>query len=249
MKNLGLKIAALLLACVVWFIVSGPRREQERQRTATASLSLVGLPENLVITTDVRSSVAVRVKGRISDLRSLASQNLEASADLSLISKPGDVVVTLRPQHINVPPEIEVVDIVPNKVRFTIEKLGRSSVSIRPFLVGEPPDGYLVGQAIAGPERALIEGPMSQIVKLTEVATERIIMTGRTATFVQNVPVVSDSPLVRIVHPQRTQVTVPVLAEIGPLPQQAESTDTTATTATTPATTTAEPPTENPDTQ
>jgi hypothetical protein len=244
MKNLGLKFAALLLACVVWFIVSGPRREQTRQRTATASLSLVGLREDLVITTDVRSSVAVRVKGRISDLRSLASQTLEASADLSLISKPGDVVVTLRPQHINVPPEIEVVDIVPNKVRFSIEKLGRSSVTIRPFLVGEPPSGYLIGQAISYPDRALIEGPMSQVLKLSEVATERIIMTGRTATFVQNVPVVSDSPLVRIVSPLRTQVTVPVLAEVGPAPEQTDTTDTTATT-----TTTAEPPTEKPDTQ
>ncbi|HEU4888500.1 MAG TPA: CdaR family protein [Thermoanaerobaculia bacterium] len=241
MKNLGLKFAALLLAFVVWFIVSGPRREQMRQRMVTASLSLVGLPRDLVITTDVLSSVTVRVRGRISDLRSLASQSVEASADLSLISKPGDLIVTLRPQNINVPEDIEIVDIVPNKVRFTIEKLGQSSVTIRPFLVGEPPAGYLVGQASANPELALIEGPMSQVLKLSEVATERIIMTGRTATFVQNVPVVSDSPLVKVVRPLTTQVTVPVLAEIGPTPQ----TDTTDTTATT----TAEPPTEKPDTQ
>jgi YbbR domain-containing protein len=246
MKNFGLKIAALLLACVVWFIVSGPRREQTRQRMVTASLSLVGLPEELVITTDVPSSVAVRVEGRISGLRSLVSQSLEASADLSLITKPGEVVVTLRPQHINVPEDIEVVDIVPNKVRFTIEKLGQSAVNIRPFLVGEPPDGYLIGQAVAYPDQALIEGPMSQILKLTEVATERIIMTGRTATFVQNVPVVSDSPLVRIKRPLTTQVTVPVLAEVGPSPQQTETAETTDTAATT---TTAEPPTEKPDTQ
>lgn len=241
MKNLGLKFAALLLAFVVWFIVSGPRREQTRQRMVTASLSLVGLPRDLVITTDVLSSVTVRVRGRISDLRSLASQSVEASADLSLISKPGDLVVTLRPQNINVPEDIEIVDIVPNKVRFSIEKLGQSSVTIRPFLVGEPPAGYLVGHASANPELALIEGPMSQVLKLSEVATERIIMTGRTATFVQNVPVVSDSPLVKVVRPLTTQVTVPVLAEIGPAPQ----TDTTDTTATT----TAGTPTEKPDTQ
>jgi hypothetical protein len=232
MKNLGLKFAALVLACVVWFIVSGPRREQTRQRMVTASLSLVGLPPDLVITTDVRSSVAVRVKGRISDLRSLASQSLEASADLSLISKAGDIVITLRPQNINVPEDIEVVDIVPNKVRFSIEKLGQRTVPIRPFLVGAPPLGYLVGQAVASPERALIAGPMSQIMKLSEVATERIIMTGRTATFVQNVPVVSDSPLVRVILPVTTQVTVPVLAEVGP-PPQSETTETTATTTTT----------------
>jgi hypothetical protein len=242
MKNLGLKFAALVLACVVWFIVSGPRREQTRQRMVTASLSLVGLPPDLVITTDVRSSVAVRVKGRISDLRSLASQSLEASADLSLISKAGDIVITLRPQNINVPEDIEVVDIVPNKVRFSIEKLGQRTVPIRPFLVGAPPLGYLVGQAVASPERALIAGPMSQILKLSEVATERIIMTGRTATFVQNVPVVSDSPLVRVILPVTTQVTVPVLAEVGP-PPQSETTETTATT------TTAASPTGKPDTE
>ena len=242
MKNLGLKFAALVLACVVWFIVSGPRREQTRQRMVTASLSLVGLPPDLVITTDVRSSVAVRVKGRISDLRSLASQSLEASADLSLISKPGDIVITLRPQNINVPENIEVVDIVPNKVRFSSEKLGQRTGPIRPFLVGAPPDGYLVGQAVASPERALIAGPMSQILKLSEVATERIIMTGRTATFVQNVPVVSDSPLVRVILPVTTQVTVPVLAEVGPTPEQSGTTGTTATTTTT-------SPTGKPDTE
>ena len=227
MKNLGLKFAALLLACVLWFIVSGPRREQQLERTVTASLSLVGLSPNLVVTTDVRSSVAVRVRGRVSPLRSLASQNLEATADLSRIASAGDIEITLRPQSINVPEDVEVVDIVPNKVRFSIEKLGRSAVTIRPFLAGETPPGYLVGQAAANPDQALVEGPLSQIVKLSEVATERIIMTGRTATFVQNVPVVSDSPLVRIVRPQTTQVTVPVLAEVGPEPQTATAATTT----------------------
>jgi hypothetical protein len=53
-------------------------------------------------------------------------------------------------------------------------------------------------------------------LKLSEVTTERIIMTGRTETFVHDVAVVSDSPLVRVVAPLRTQVTVPVLAEVGP---------------------------------
>jgi YbbR domain-containing protein len=243
MKNLGLKFAALLLACALWFIVSSPRREQQRQRMVTASLSLVGLPPDLVITTDVRSSIAVRVQGRVSPLRSLASQSLEASADLSKITGPGEIEITLRPQNINVPDDIEIVDIVPNKVRFSIEKLGTRSVPIRPFLVGDPPDGYLIGQAVANPDRAWITGPLSQIDKLSEVATERIIMTGRTETFVQNVPVVSDSPLVRVNDPGTTQVTVPVLAEVGPTPQT-ETAATASGTSDTSATTT--PSKENP---
>ena len=91
----------------------------------------------------------------------------------------------------------------------------------------------LVGEATASPTEALVSGPASQIAKLSEVTTERIIMTGRTATFVQNVAVVTDAPLLRIIEPTITQVTVPVLAEEGETPAATGTTDTTGTAATT----------------
>ena len=100
MKNLGLKFVALLLAAVLWFLVSAPRREEVRERIVTASLSLVGVPSHLVITTpDIPSNVSVRVRGRKSDLRALVSQSLEVSADLSAINQGGDVEITLRPRR------------------------------------------------------------------------------------------------------------------------------------------------------
>ncbi|MEA2416531.1 MAG: hypothetical protein QOI58_3188, partial [Thermoanaerobaculia bacterium] len=39
----------------------------------------------------------------------------------------------------------------------------------------------------------------------------------RTDTFLQNVTVVSDSSLIRIIEPLTTQATVPVSPEIGPV--------------------------------
>lgn len=227
MKNIGLKVVSVLLACVVWFVVSAPRRGRVRERIVTASLSVVGVQSHLVITTDIPGSVAVRVRGPVAELRALVSQSLEASADLSQITAPGEVEITLRSQHINVPEEIEVVSIQPNKIRFRIEQLRQRAVLIRPFLVGDPPAGYVVGETTATPDRALVSGPASQILNLDEVATERIIMTGRTATFVQNVAVVSDSPLVRVISPLTTQVTVPVLAAVGPSPPVSETVGTT----------------------
>ena len=233
MKNLGLKLVSLLLACILWWYVSLPRREQVHERVVSATLSLVGVPAHLVITTpDIRSAVSVRVRGRKSDLRTLASQSLEASADLSSINKPGDVEITIRPQHINVPEEIEVVSIEPNKIRFRLEPLRQRAVPIRPYLEGTVPTGFIVGEATAEPALALCSGPATQIMKLSEVTTERIIMTGRTGTFVQNVNVISDSPLVRVISPLSTQITVPVLAEVGPA-APTETTDTTGTTETT----------------
>lgn len=223
-SRLLLKVLSLFLAFVVWFVVSAPRREPVSERAFAAPLSLVRMRRDLVITTPVPDTVSVRLRGRVSDLRSLSSQSLEVTVDLSW-AQPGDATITLRPQAISVPPQVEVISIDPAKVHFRVEQLRQKIVPIRPFLVGQPPSGYQqAGDPTLQPSDALISGPASLVQKVSEVATERIIMTGRTGTFVQNVAVVSDSSLVRVIEPLTTQVTVPVSAEIGPAAPVTETT-------------------------
>lgn len=227
LSNWPLKLLSLFLALTVWFVVSSPRREGVSERAYAVPVSLVGMPRDLVITTPVPDTVSVRLRGRVSDLRSLSSQNLEVPLDLRSASA-GDITITIRPQLINVPPQIEVMSIDPTKMRFRVERVRQKSVPIRPFLVGQPPAGYGIGDATVTPDHALVSGPASQIRTLSEVATERIIMTGRTETFVQNVAVVSDSSLIRIIDPLMTEVMVPLIPEIGPGTQsQTTTTETT----------------------
>lgn len=223
--NLSLRVLSLFLAFTLWFVVSAPRREPVSERAFAAPVSLVRMPRDLVITTPVPDTVSVRLRGRVSDLRSLSSQNLEVTLDVSWVT-PGDAVITLSPQAMSVPPQIDVVSMEPTKVRFHVEALRQTVVPIRPFLVGQVPPGYIAGDPTLVPDHALVSGPASQIRNVTEVATERIIMTGRTETFVQNVAVVSDSSLIRIIEPLATQATVPVNAEIGPVAPVTATTDT-----------------------
>lgn len=224
-SNLSLKLLSVFLAFTVWFAVSAPRREPVSERAFAAPVSLVRMPRDLVITTPVPDTVSVRLRGRVSDLRSLSSQNLEVTLDVSWVT-PGDAVITLSPQAMSVPPQIDVVSMEPTKVRFHVEALRQTVVPIRPFLIGQPPPGYVAGDPTLVPDHALVSGPASQVRNITEVATERIIMTGRTETFVQNVAVVSDSSLVRIIEPLATQATVPVNPEIGPVAPVTTATDT-----------------------
>lgn len=215
MRSLGLKVLALFLACVVWFFVSAPRRERATERAFAAPLAIASLPRDLVITNQIPDTVSVRLRGRVSDLRALSSQNLEVTVDVSWV-QAGEATITLRPQAINVPPDIDVISIEPNKIRFHIEPLRQKIVRVRALLLGNPPAGYRVGDPTLVPDQALVSGPASQVKNLEDVATERIIMTGRTDTFTQSAAVVSDSPFVRVIDPLAVQVTVPVLAEVGP---------------------------------
>ena len=226
MKNLALALISLFLALVVWVFVSAPRRERVIERRFAAPLSIAGTPRDFVITTPVPETVSVRLRGRASDIHSVSSQTLDVPVDASFIRQSGDATVTLRPQAVHAPPGIEVVAIDPNKLQFHVEQLRQRAVAIRPLLDGHPPPGYLIGDLTLSPDRALISGPATQIRGMTEVSTERINMTSRTETFSQNVAVLSDSPLVRVVAPLTTQVTVSVLAEVGPLPPATETTDT-----------------------
>lgn len=224
-SNWPLKVLSVVLALVLWFVVSAPRRESVYERAYAVPLTLVGMPRDLVITTPVPDTVSVRLRGRASDLRSLSSSNLEVPLDLRTVV-PGDITITIRPQAINVPPEVEVVSLDPGRVRFRVEEVRQKVVPIRPFLVGQPPAGYTVGDVTIDPDHALVSGPTSQIRNLSEVATERVIMTGRTATFVQKVAVVSDSTLIRVVEPLLANVTVPVTEEVGPALETTDTTDT-----------------------
>lgn len=227
-SNWPLKILSVFLALTLWFVVSAPRRESIYERAYAVPLTLVGMPRDYVITTPVPDTVSVRLRGRASDLRSLSSSNLEVPLDLRTVV-PGDITITIRPQAVNVPQNVEVVSLDPSRVRFRVEEVRQKVVAIRPFLVGEPPAGYTVGDATVEPNQALVSGPLSQIRNLSEVATERVIMTGRTATFVQPVAVVSDSSLIRIVEPLMTQITVPVIEEAVPAtPAETETTSTSS---------------------
>jgi YbbR domain-containing protein len=214
-RSLGLKVLALFLACVVWFFVSAPRRERATERAFAAPLAIASLPRDLVITNQIPDTVSVRLRGRVSEVRALSSQNLEVTVDVSWV-RAGEATITLRPQAINVPPDVDVISIEPNKLRFRVEPLRQKVVKVRALLIGTPPPGYRVGDPTIVPDQALISGPASQVKNLGDVATERIIMTGRTETFTQSAAVVSDSPFVRVVDPLAVQVTVPVLAEVGP---------------------------------
>jgi YbbR domain-containing protein len=228
LRNIPLQLLSIFLAFCLWFVVSAPRREPISERSFAAPLSLVRMPRDLVITTPLPDRVTVRLRGRASDLRSLSSQNLEVTLDLAWVS-PGEAEITLGRQAIAVPPGIDVGSMEPSKMRFRVEQVRQKVVAVRPFLVGQPPAGYIPGDPTVDPDHALVSGPASLVRKLNEVATERIIMTGRTDTFVQNVTITTDSPLIRVIEPAGVQVTVPVTAEIGP-PRPPEATATTSTT-------------------
>src|SRR5262249_8120514 len=162
-----------------------PRREAVSERAYAGPVSLARMPRDLVITKQAVDTGSVRLRGRTSDLPPPSAPNLEGTLDMSGV-QPGGATITQLPKATNRPPQIDVLPMAPTHLAFHIEPLRQKIVSIRPFLAGDPPNGYMTGDPTLAPDHALVSGPLSFVRNLTEVTTERIIMTGRTETFTQN---------------------------------------------------------------
>ncbi len=208
-RRFGPHLLALLVAVVIWVIASESRREEVLDRTLTVPVAVLGVPANMVLSGSPDETVKITVRGPESRVRGLAPESLGATIDLSG-ARPGTLSVPIPATAIDTPRNVEVISIQPPTLRIQLEPIQRKYVAIRPYLVGSPQPGFVVENIEARPDNALIVGPASLVEEVSEIPTERVILTGRTATFRETVGVISDYPLVRVVQPATAEVIVTI---------------------------------------
>lgn len=220
-KRFGPHLLALLVAAVIWVIASESRREEILDRTLTVPVAVLGVPPNMVLSGSPDETVKITVRGPESKVRTLVAETLGATIDLSG-ARPGTLNVPIPSTAINAPRNVEVISVQPPTLRVQLELLQRKYVPIRPYLVGSPADGFTVENIEARPDNALIMGPASLVEDVSEIPTERVILTGRSGTFRETVGVLSDFPMVRVVQPATTEVIVTIASANPPAPELPE---------------------------
>lgn len=209
-RRFGPHLLAILVAAVIWMFASESRREDVLDRTLTVPVAVLGVPANTVLSGSPDESIKITVRGPDSLVRNLDAETLGAATINLSGARPGTLNVPIPPSSINTPRNVEVIAIEPPTLRIQLEPLQRKYVAIRPYLVGSPQPGFIVENIESRPDNALIVGPASLVEEVSEIPTERVILTGRTATFRETVGVISDYPLVRVVQPATVDVTVTI---------------------------------------
>lgn len=100
-KNLGWKIAGLILAFALWFHITTQR---QYQRDFTLDIRYLNVPQSLVLTEDSQKTAVVRIRGEGKDLiRAIYFDHLELRVDLSRFVLPGDYTVGLTSDNLSLP--------------------------------------------------------------------------------------------------------------------------------------------------
>jgi hypothetical protein len=205
-------VLAVVLACLVWYASALDRRERISERQLDTAVTLVNVPADMVITSEVPRFLSLRVRGPLSRLRSLDPVQTGVVIDLRGAGE-GQREFAVETRNVVVPAGVEVLAISPSQVPLRLERLGRRRVPVRARFVGEPTAGLAVGSVLAEPATALLTGPRFQLEALQAVATEPVNVDGADGPVEAQAAVRSPNPLMRVVEP----LTVRVVVEIAPV--------------------------------
>jgi YbbR domain-containing protein len=169
-RNKGLKLLCLLLALTLWFAVSG---EERTETSLNMTLEFVNLPAKMVRTGEVPSDLQVRVIGPRSVINKLAQSRLTYSIDLSGY-KSGPHAYYPDPNSFSFPRGVAVTRIQPNPIIFNLSPSINATLTVKPSLVGQPPEGYELAGTKTRPERVTVSGPQNELEHLKFLPTHPI---------------------------------------------------------------------------
>ena len=183
-KDLGMKLAALGVAAVMWLFViaqENPSRFKEFDGipvtfTGTEELAARGLTvsENYA---DILASATVGVEAQISQLQHLTENDLTASVDLSGITEPGEYTLRVRAGT----QSGSVTSIKPDRVTLTVENIATRELPVSVSIIGDRQENLYYGDILLSEDTVTISGAQSKIERCAKALCE-VDVTGAQTT-------------------------------------------------------------------
>lgn len=204
LTNIWLKISSLVFAIVLWFFVILSGRSEV---TLEAPVNFKNLEPRLEIV-DSPETVSITIEGQERLLRNIRQNGVRAVIDLSE-TKAGRSFFTLTKDNIQVPKTLLVKAIDPETISVMLEAQLKKSVTVKPDVVGLPEKGYSIVNISVLPEKVILEGPRSAVVRIFEIKTEPIDINGINADLKYKASLnLSDSNIKKNINKVEVDVTV-----------------------------------------
>lgn len=184
-QNWILKLISLAFAVVLWFFVIGERRLEV---SYIVPLEYQGLSEDMIIASEVPSSVSVRIAGPRALLMHHNAGDVSIAVDLKGLP-PGVTSFKRLEESLNIPSGLKVTRISPSYVDVKLERIREKEVPVQLVLSGTPIPGFKVLKTRVEPQRVTVEGAGSELKAVTQVMTEPIALDGVRESFSQTAPI------------------------------------------------------------
>jgi YbbR domain-containing protein len=182
----GVLVLALAISVFIWAVAQGTSSVQE---SFDVPVELVGVEDSLVVTDQSSDAINVRLRGSRASLRNLDRNQMKYRVDASG-GKPGVAVYEVDVESIAHPTGTVFAGYSPSRLQVRFEKRGRKAVPVRAEIQGTPAPGFHVAGVSIEPAKVWLEGARSQVMRLNEVVTEAIDISGLTESAQRDVRLV-----------------------------------------------------------
>jgi YbbR domain-containing protein len=172
--HLGTLLLSAAIAMGLWLMAHGT---SSVDRGVDIPVIFDEVPDDLVIVGQSVDKVNLRVMGSRAALRNVSSDRLEYRVEVGG-AKPGHAVFEVDPSMIELPRGVRAVSRSPASIEVDFERRGRKAVAVRADVAGQVGEGFALGAVEVDPPRVWLAGARSEVMRLSEVATEPIDVTG-----------------------------------------------------------------------
>lgn len=205
----GLLLLAVVIAFVLWTVAHGT---SPIEVVFDIPIEVRGLDEELVVVDQSVDAVNIRLAGSRAALNNISPGRLSYSVDIAG-SKAGEAEHEVNLTRLELPLGARPVSHSPSRLRFLLEERGRKSVSVRVDLEGQPAPGFQVESVTVEPKRVWLTGARSQVLRLSEVLTQPMDISGLTENSEREVSLFLTGGNVWLEEDARVKVVVAVKPE------------------------------------
>jgi len=168
LENALLKIAALVFAIALWFLVVGEKRTEVG---FLIPLEFKNLPGDMIIAGEPLHEIEVRVLGSKKILANLSPVQLTATLDLST-AKEGINSFIISSRDIKIPKGVKVIKINPASLLIHIEpQIISKGIRVKVKLTGSPARGISIKGISVKPDTVKIFGAQARLKDMEEIYT------------------------------------------------------------------------------
>jgi YbbR domain-containing protein len=214
LRHPGLKIVSVILAALLWLLVSG---EQDVERALRVPLEFTNLPRQLELVGEPPSLVDVRVRGSSGTISRVAAAELAAVLDVR-DAKDGPRRFNLKTADVRAPFGVEVIQVAPASVELTFEESGTKIVPIMVRTAGDPAPGFVVSAIAVDPPNVTVNGPVSALSGVKEATTDPVSVNNAKASVTETVTIGIANAAVRLGEIRSARVAVTITMAPGAQP-------------------------------
>lgn len=201
------KVVCVILAVILWMYVVGEAEVQFEFRDVPVEFTNVA--PDLAISEDSQKQLSLRVSGPKNAISGLEPGDFRVVASLA-DKREGEKWVVLSLDNVASPRgDIKVERIDPVSLHVFLEHVEGRLLPVSPKLEGEVPPGFKL-KATPRPATVMVYGPSSLFLRVSEVATELVDISGRRSTFKAAIGLKKELSSVRRIEPENIEVVVEI---------------------------------------